>query len=78
MTWKRWGGWKAHLYDGDTCLCPRVGKLHAQGIRLGPSAPKLAEVTGADLMPDGIPYASCSRCRKQAKTPQPFVDFAEG
>ena len=62
--WKRWGRWKAHLYDGDKPLCPfrvRRGLVLAAG-----SVPSvLVALTGDAVSVHGVPYGPvCTVCLK--------------
>jgi hypothetical protein len=59
-TWKRWGNWAAHLFDGDKQLCPTRHGVY-RGLTHGPTPPALVE--SLPLSDHGIPYGKvCAHC----------------
>jgi len=58
-TWRRWGAWAAHLFDGETQSC---GTQHPMAARYGRAPVVLG---GTELTQQGVPYGSvCARCLK--------------
>jgi len=65
--WKRWGAWKAHLYDGESSTCRHTGKNIRRGFVLasGGAPSTLVTLTGDTLGPYGVPYGPvCVSCLK--------------
>lgn len=65
LVWKRWGMWRAHLYEGEIALCPLPGSNHRRGVHYGESPGALVVLEGAEISAHGIPYGRvCSHCQK--------------
>lgn len=66
MIWKRWGSWKAHLYDStDNPVCPYPQTNYKRGIVLGEKPGELVTLTGDALSAHGVPYGTvCNYCLK--------------
>jgi hypothetical protein len=65
--WKRWGAWKAHLYEGESCSCGHVGRSLRLGFVLasGGVPSELVELTSDAISPHGVPYGPvCGTCLK--------------
>ena len=66
--WKRWGGWKAHLYDGKTPLCPFPNSNVRRGfvvLASGSVPSALVTLTGDAVSEHGVPYGPvCTLCLK--------------
>jgi hypothetical protein len=63
--WKRWGGWKAHLYDGEIPLCPLPNGNVRRGLVLaaGSIPSVLVTLTGDAVSIHGVPYGPvCTVC----------------
>jgi hypothetical protein len=71
--WKRWGAWKAHLYDGDAPVCPFAGLNVRRGLVLatGMTPSRLVVLVGDAIGPHGLPYGPvCSRCQSIFSRPK--------
>jgi hypothetical protein len=67
VKWKRWGSWKAHLYDGETSTCPHAGRNIRRGFVLasGGIPSTLVTLSGDAIGTHGVPYGPvCSTCLK--------------
>ena len=63
MKWGRWGGWAAHLFDGDVQVCPTKHGLYMRGQSCGPTPPKFDDAPAAQE--HGVPYGTvCQKCLK--------------
>ena len=49
LKWGRWGGWAAHLFDGDVQVCPTKHGLYMRGQSCGPTPPKFDDAPAAGL-----------------------------
>jgi hypothetical protein len=65
VKWKRWGQWRAHLYEDERPVCRYPSAQFRTGTMVAAGSGKLVVLTGVDLSAHGVPWGPvCNRCLK--------------